>query len=99
MYMFAALVVLQREVPDQHVIRVPGGRIGAYVAGAVGFLVTAVSIVLSVLPSREVDNQLVFVTKIIGAVAVVLGVGITVFLFNKRRSRQIARRVHLTQAS
>lgn len=46
MYMFAALVVLQKEPADRHVIRVPGGRVGAYVAGAIGILVTAVSIVL-----------------------------------------------------
>lgn len=86
LYMFAALIVLQKEAAERHVIRVPGGSIGAYVAGAVGFLVTAVSILLSFLPAIGVDNQLVFVAKIIGSVGVVLGIGITVFLFNKRRN-------------
>ena len=88
LYMFAALIVLQKEAVERHVIRVPGGRIGAYVAGAVGFLVTTVSIVLSFLPARDVDNQLVFVAKIIGSVGVILGIGITVFLFNKRRRKR-----------
>ena len=88
MYMFAALIALQKEAAERHVIRVPGGRVGAYVAGAAGLLVTAVSIVLSFLPAREVDNQMVFVARIIGSVAVILGIGITVFLFNKRRNER-----------
>jgi glutamate:GABA antiporter len=88
MYMFAALIVVQKETVDRDVIRVPGGRAGAYVAGTVGILVTAVSIVLSFLPAREVDNQLLFVAKIVGSVAVILGLGITVFLFNRRRNER-----------
>src|SRR5947208_12399760 len=47
LFMFAAMIVLQREPAGADVIRVPGGRPVAVALAIVGFVVTTISIVLS----------------------------------------------------
>jgi amino acid transporter len=89
LYMFASLISLQNEPAADHVIRVPGGRTGAYVAGALGILVTALSIVLSFLPGRETDNPLLFFARMSGSVGVIMGLGVIVFLVSKRRGARM----------
>jgi amino acid transporter len=89
LYMFASLIFLQNEPAAEHVVRVPGGRTGAYVAGTLGLLVTAVSIVLSFLPGTEIDNRLLFFGRIIGSVGLILGLGVIVFLVGKRRGARM----------
>ena len=53
LFMFAAMIVLQREPAASDVIRVPGGRAAATALASVGFAVTAISIVLSCMPPDE----------------------------------------------
>jgi amino acid transporter len=85
LYMFAALLALQREPAAADVIRAPGGQVGAYLLGATGFCVTALSIVLACLPGKEVDNRAIFFVKLFGSVGVTLVVGTVVYLLGKRR--------------
>jgi glutamate:GABA antiporter len=89
MYMFASLIVLQKEPAAEGVIRVPGGRAGAYAAGGAGFLVTALSIVLSCMPDKDVENRGVFFATIFGAVGVTLVAGALVYLLGKRRRARL----------
>jgi glutamate:GABA antiporter len=89
LYMFAALLVLQKKPVAEGVIRVPAVRVVAYLAGATGFLVTALSIVLSFLSAREGENRAVFFAKISGFVGVTLGLGMAVYFLGKRRVRRL----------
>src|SRR4029453_13133183 len=50
LFMFAAMIVLQREPAGPEVIRVPGGTPVAVALAALGFAVTAISIVLACIP-------------------------------------------------
>ncbi|HJQ25912.1 MAG TPA: APC family permease [Blastocatellia bacterium] len=87
LYLFAALIRSQRQPAAEGVIRVPGGRGGAYVVGATGFLVTALSIVLACLPGKEVEDRAIFFIKIFGAVGITLLAGAVVYALGRRRVR------------
>jgi amino acid transporter len=87
LYMFAALFAVQKEPAARGVIRVPGGRAGAYLAGGTGFLVTALSIVLSFVPGRETEDHAAFLAKVCVSVAVTLASGMLVYCLGKRRMR------------
>lgn len=84
MYMFLSLIVLQREKPAEHVIRVPGGRPGAYLAGTLGFLVTAVAIVLACIPGQDVEDKTSFFLSIFGTILVTLVIGVVLYAFGRR---------------
>lgn len=89
LYMFASLVVLQNRPTAEDVMRVPGGRPGAYVIGASGFFITALSIVLSCIPGADVENKPVFFATIFGSVGVMLAIGAVLYLLGKRRRNSL----------
>ena len=57
LFMFAALIKVQDEPAAADVMRVPGGRPVAILFGAVGFLTTAVAIVLACVPAADEPNK------------------------------------------
>jgi amino acid transporter len=85
LYMFVVLLALQRRPAAADVIRAPGGQVGAYLLGATGFFVTALSIVLACLPGKGIENRPVFFVKLFGSVGVTLIVGTAVYFFGRRR--------------
>ncbi len=85
LYLFAALLKLG--VPGTAppgTIAVPGGRRGTILTGVVGFLTTAVSIVLAFIPPVDSDPW-VFEGKILGGCILLLGFGWILY----RRGRRI----------
>ena len=68
-------------------MRVPGGKPVAIALAAIGFIVTAVSIVLACIPPDEEPNKLLAVVKVVGSSAVLVGVGAVVYLLGRRRAR------------
>ena len=89
LFMFAAMIVLQREPAGPDVIRVPGGKPVAILLASVGFFVTAVSIVLACVPPDEAPNKMLAVVKVVGSSAVLVGIGVVVYLMGRRRARQL----------
>ena len=87
LFMFAAMIVLQREPAGADVIRVPGGKPVATLLAATGFIVTAVSIVLACIPPDEEPNKTLAVVKVVGSSAILVGVGAIVYLLGRRRAR------------
>jgi amino acid transporter len=86
LFMFAAMIVLQREPAGPAVMRVPGGKPVAVVLAALGFLVTAVSIVLACVPPDEEPNKSLAVFKVVGSSLVLVGIGAVVYLLGRRRA-------------
>ena len=66
LFMFAAMIVLQREPAGPEVIRVPGGKPVAIALAATGFVVTLISIVLSCVPGDDEPDKAFFVIKVAG---------------------------------
>ena len=87
LFMFAAMIVLQREPAGPDVIRVPGGKPVAILLASLGFVVTAVSIVLACVPPDEEPNKMLAVVKVVGSSTVLVGAGAIVYLLGRRRAR------------
>jgi amino acid transporter len=86
LFMFAAMIVLQREPAGPGVMRVPGGRPVAIALAATGFIVTAISIVLACIPPDDEPNKTLVVVKVVGSSAILVGVGAVVYLLGRRRA-------------
>lgn len=83
LFMFAAMIVLQREPAGPEVMRVPGGKPMAIALAATGFIVTAVSIVLACIPPDEEPNKVLAVVKVVGSSAALVGVGAVVYMVGR----------------
>jgi amino acid transporter len=87
LFMFAAMIVLQREPAGPDVMRVPGGKPVAIALAAIGFAVTLLSIVLACIPPDEEPNKMLAVVKVVGASAALVLVGAVVYMLGRKRAR------------
>jgi len=88
LFLFAAIIRLQRLPAGPEVVRVPGGRPMACVLGGVGFLSTAVSIVLAVFPPADEPNPGRAIAKVVGSTLAIVAAGVLVYVFGRLRQRQ-----------
>jgi amino acid transporter len=76
LYMFAAVIKLARRkdrIENPHAVLVPGGILGVWIAGGLGFLVVLAGIVLSVVPPGGTSNKFGFAaTLVVGTVGSIL---------------------------
>jgi amino acid transporter len=91
LYMYAAVIKLagredRRE--NEHAVLIPGGKLGVWIAGGLGFLVTLGGIALSFVPPGESANKYVFSVKLISGTLVAVGLGLILYY---RGVRQKAR--------
>jgi glutamate:GABA antiporter len=84
LFMFAAMIKLQREPAGPDVMRVPGGPAVARAVAALGFLTTAVSIVLACVPPDDEPRKILAVVKVVGSSLVLVAVGAGVYLAGRR---------------
>lgn len=85
--LFAAMIRLQSEPAGPNVRRVPGKKPVAIALGVVGFVATGTTIVLSLFPGADQPNKVLAVVKVVGATLVQFGLGVGVFLAERRRAR------------
>jgi amino acid transporter len=85
LFMFAAMIALQREPAGPDVMCVPGGKPVAIALASLGFVVTAVSIVLACIPPDDEPNKMLAVVKVVGASVVLVGIGAMIYLIGKKR--------------
>ena len=90
LFLFAAMIRLQREPAGLEVRRVPGGKPVALLLGVLGLASTAVTIVLSVFPGPEEPNKVQAVAKVVGGTIVLIGTGVLVFVLERRKARTLA---------
>ena len=88
--LFAAMIRLQYEPAAPNVRRVPGGEPVAIALGVIGFAATGTTIVLSLIPGADQPDKLLAVVKVVGATLVQLGLGMAIFLAERRRTRKEA---------
>ena len=87
LFVFAALIKLQREPAGLEVIRVPGGKPVATLIAITGLLTTTLTIVLSLLPQPDETNKPLAVAKVVGGSIVLLLIGAGIFWLGKQRAR------------
>jgi amino acid transporter len=95
LYMFAAVIKLAAR-PDrknnQRAVLVPGGKIGVWLAGGLGFVVVLGSIVLSLIPPGEESNKPLFEMKLVGGTVAAILLGLALYW---RGAREKAREAEL----
>jgi len=91
LYLFASLIKVQNQQPPKGVLRVPGKRAGAYLAGLVGMSVTAFSIFLSCWPSKDVADRRFFFETVFGTIAADIVIGVLIYRYGRGRIRRKTR--------
>jgi amino acid transporter len=86
LYLFAAMIKLQREPAAPDVIRVPGGSTVAKLVATLGFITTTLTIALSLIPQPDEPNKLLALVKIVGGTGVLVLVGMGLYVAGKRRA-------------
>lgn len=85
LFMFAAMIKLQREPVGPEVIRVPGGKPAAIALATLGFTTTAISVGLAMLPADDEPNKPLAVLKIMGLTAAMIGAGVVLYVTGRRK--------------
>jgi amino acid transporter len=70
---------------DAKPFRVPGGRPVAIALASTGFLTAAFSMALSLIPDPSEPHKFLYLVKTLGCTAVLIGVGLALFLLGRRR--------------
>lgn len=82
LYMYAAVIKLagrKDRAENEHAVLIPGGKLGVWIAGGLGFLVTLGGIGLSFVPPGESANKLLFSFKLVSGTAVAVGLGLVLY--------------------
>ncbi|HYH45231.1 MAG TPA: APC family permease [Thermoanaerobaculia bacterium] len=87
LFLFAALIKLQREPAGPEVVRVPGGRPVALLVGGLGFATTTASIVFACIPAADEPHKALAAAKTIGLSLLLAAVGAAVYAAGVRRAR------------
>jgi amino acid transporter len=88
-FLFSAMIRLQSRPAPAEARRVPGGKPVAIALATIGLLSTAVTIVLSVIPSAEETNKPLAIAKVLGATAVLVGMGVALFVISLWRTHRL----------
>lgn len=89
LFLFASMIRLQNRPAAPDVFRVRGGRPVAIALAVVGLLSTALTIILSVIPGDDEPNKLLAVAKVLISTAVLIGVGVAIFIVAERKRKRI----------
>jgi len=90
LFLFASQIRLQNRPIPPDTIRVPGGRPVATALAIIGFLSTGLTIVLSVIPGEDEPHKPLAVAKVLISTAVLIGIGVAIYIRAVRRRRRIA---------
>jgi amino acid transporter len=87
LFLFAAMIEVQKHRVGPEVRRVPGGKPVAILLASLGLASTAVTIVLSAFPAGDDPNKPLAVAKVLGGTVVLVGLGVAVFLAERKKTR------------
>ena len=59
----------------------------ALLLASIGLTTTAITIVLSAIPGADETNKALAVAKVLGGTAVLIGIGVVVFVLERKRAR------------
>jgi amino acid transporter len=86
LFMFAAMIRLQREPVEPGVITVPGGKPVAIALATLAMVTTCVVIVASVIPEPSEPNKVLAVGKVIALSIALIGGGVLLYWIGKKRA-------------
>ncbi len=86
LFVFLALISVQKDEARPETMRIPGGRPVATVLGCTGLVVTTFAIGLAMIPAADEPNKPLAVAKIVGLTAILIGTGWAVFASSRRKA-------------
>lgn len=86
LFMFAAMIRLQREPVEPGVITVPGGKPVAIALATLAMVTTCAVIVASVIPEPSEPNKVLAVGKVIALSIALIGGGVLLYWIGKKRA-------------
>ena len=78
LYMYASVIKLAYRSDRIQGVLVPGGKVGVWIAGLLGFSVTLLSIIFAMIPP-ETESKWLFETKLLGATALTIAIGLALY--------------------
>jgi amino acid transporter len=82
LYMFAAIIKLagrKDRKENSHAVLVPGGKIGVWICGGLGFIVVLIGIIVSLIPPGDSANKLGFEMKLVGGTVASVLIGLVLY--------------------
>jgi len=95
LYMYAAAIKLagrKDRLENPQAVLIPGGKPGVWIASGIAFVVTLLSIIVSVLPPGDSANRGLFLIKVVGSTLGALALGLTLYYRGVRQKRAEASR-------
>jgi glutamate:GABA antiporter len=88
LYMYASVIKLayRSDRAQGQGVLVPGGKVGVWIAGLLGFSVTLLSIIFAMIPP-ETERKWLFETKLLGATVVTIAIGLALYWRGARKKR------------
>jgi len=87
LFMFAAMICLQREAVEPGVITVPGGKPVAITLSVIAFITTCAVIIASIVPDPSEPNKVLAVAKVVFFSVLLVGGGVVLYAIGRRRLR------------
>ena len=85
-YILLAFPVLRhRDTGGTSIRRAPLGAIGCWLAGLSGFAIIALAIITSMIPPADNHNPALFLCKVVGGSALLIGIGLAFYAWGQRR--------------
>ena len=90
LYMFAAVIKLssakdRKENP--HAVLVPGGRVGVWICGGLGFAMVLMGILFSLIPPGDATSKVVFEMKLVGGTLTAILLGLVLYWRGARKKQ------------
>jgi amino acid transporter len=82
LYMYAAAIKLESRkdrLENPHAVLIPGGKFGVWLASGMAFLVTLISIVVSLLPPGDSSDRRLFQIKVVGWTVGAMALGLVLY--------------------
>ena len=89
-FLFLAMIRLQRQPVGAGVIRMPGGKPTAILLASMGLSTTLLTIVFSVIPSADEPHKEAAVMKVLGSTLLLVAIGLVVFWSGRSSTRAAA---------
>jgi amino acid transporter len=95
LYMYASVIKLayRSDREQNQGVLVPGGKVGVWIAGLLGFSVTLLSIIFAMIPP-ETESKWLFETKLLGATALTIAIGLGLY-WKGARSKRASSHLHV----
>lgn len=93
LYMFLAVIKLAKRrdrLENEHAVLIPGGRLGLWLSGGLGFVVVLIGIFVSLVPPGDSSNKVGFELKLVGGTLASILLGLILYWRGARAKKVVA---------